>query len=320
MSTQRDVFINELFNYAKNDKDIILISVDMGAPSLDQWRAELPDQFIAAGISEQNAINVAAGLSAEGKKVYVYFMAAWVARCFEQIRYSCSMGNNPITIIGNSVGLGYAPAGPAHSPTEDIAYMRSINNIEIISPSNLSVIKSIVKLTYEDLKLRYIRLERSIAKQTETLYTNSFLIESGASVVKSGLSEIFDGRTKLAIVSSGYMLGRAIDVSNKLLDLNTGRVENCVIDLWRVKPLNNNVLKSVFKDFTHVVTIEEQTLDGGFGSSIYEFLMDNQIFVKTLRLGFPEKFIFENGTRDYLLNKHGLSTDSIYNRIINFVN
>ena len=69
--TQRDIFISELFELAKSDKDIILISVDMGAPTLDVWREELPEQFIAAGISEQNAINVAAGLSAAGKKVYV---------------------------------------------------------------------------------------------------------------------------------------------------------------------------------------------------------------------------------------------------------
>ena len=69
--TQRDTFISNLFEQAKTDKDIILISVDMGAPSLDVWREELPEQFIAAGISEQNAINVAAGLSSAGKKVYV---------------------------------------------------------------------------------------------------------------------------------------------------------------------------------------------------------------------------------------------------------
>ena len=121
MSSQRDTFITRLFERAREDKDICLISVDMGAPSLDRWRQELPNQFIAAGISEQNAINYAAGLSAAGKKVYVYFMASWVARCFEQIRYSCAMANNPITILGNGVALGYAPAGPAHAPTEDIA-------------------------------------------------------------------------------------------------------------------------------------------------------------------------------------------------------
>ena len=103
--SQRDTFIGELFEIAKNDKDVIMMSVDMGAPALDRWREELPDQFLFTGISEQHSINLAAGLSASGKKVYVYFMAAWAARCFEQIRYSCSMPNNPITILSNGVGL-----------------------------------------------------------------------------------------------------------------------------------------------------------------------------------------------------------------------
>ena len=129
MKAQRDTFISELYELAKQDKDIILMSVDMGAPSLDIWRETLPDQFIAAGISEQNAINVAAGLANSGKKVYVYFMAAWVARCFEQIRYSCAMAKNPITILGNGVALGYAPAGPAHEPNEDIEEHGYIENI-----------------------------------------------------------------------------------------------------------------------------------------------------------------------------------------------
>lgn len=320
MSTQRDIFINELFNYAKNDKNVIMISVDMGAPSLDQWREKLPDQFIAAGISEQNAINVAAGLSAEGKKVYVYFMASWVARCFEQIRYSCCMGNNPITIIGNGIGLGYAPAGPAHSPTEDIAYMRSLNNIEIITPANLNFIKSLVDLTYHTSKLRYIRLERSTAKQTDKLYSQHMsteLIDKGLSLIKPGLSE-FIGRPKLAIISSGYMLGRSIDVSNKLLELD-GRIENCVFDLWKIKPFNTGYFNLLVDEFTHIVTIEEQSLDAGFGSAVYECLLDNQKSIKTLRIGLPAQFIFKNGNREQLLDSNGLSVDSIYAKIKTFV-
>ena len=136
-TNQRDTFIGDLFQVAKNDKDVILISVDMGASALDQWREELPDQFIWTGISEQHTINLAAGLANQGKKVYIYFMAAWLARCFEQIRYSCAMAKNPITLLANGVALGYAPAGPAHETNDDIAYMRSRLDLEIQCPSNL---------------------------------------------------------------------------------------------------------------------------------------------------------------------------------------
>lgn len=317
--TQRDTFISRLFEYAKKDKDIIFISVDMGAPSLDIWREELPDQFIAAGISEQNAINVAAGLASEGKKVYVYFMASWMARCFEQIRYSCSMANNPITIIGNGIALGYAPAGPAHEPTEDIAYMRSINNIEIYSPSNLHMTKALVDLTLEKPKLRYMRLERKFASELEPYHSNinSISVETGVSLIKGGLKDpIESGTKKVAILTNGYMLGRGYQVWEKLIEKG---IEVSLYDIWKLKPLNQKVLKSNISHYDYLITIEEQSLDGGFGSIISEFICDNQLNHKLLRLGLPEKFIFENGSRDHLIDTHGLSTEEIYTNINNFI-
>ncbi len=313
--TQRDTFISNLFEKAKQDKDIIMISVDMGAPTLDIWRETLPDQFIAAGISEQNAINVAAGLSSQGKKVYVYFMASWVGRCWEQIRYSCAMADNPITILGNGVALGYAPAGPAHEPTEDIAYMRSINHIEIHSPANNNVL---VDLTLEEPKLRYLRLERKFASEVEGLYPNMSLhsVKSGLCLVKGGLTEEENKNKRVAILTNGYMLGRGYKVWQQLIE---NGYEVSLYDVWKLKPLNSDLLQQNLKRYSHLVTIEEQSLDGGFGSIISEFICDNQLSFKLLRLGLPEKFIFENGTRDHLIDTHGLSVKEIYNNITNFV-
>lgn len=312
MKAQRDTFISELFELAKTDKDIILMSVDMGAPSLDIWRETLPDQFIAAGISEQNAINVAAGLANSGKKVYVYFMAAWVARCFEQIRYSCAMAKNPITVLGNGVALGYAPAGPAHEPNEDIGYMRTINGIEIWSPANTSATKSLVQLTIEKPALRYIRLERNHAKEVESFDFNT---NNTINLIRSGLKEPVDGEPRIAILSSGYMLGRADNVWSTLINKH----QISLYDVWRIKPLNASQLSNILSNYTHVVTIEEQTLDGGFGSAICEAICDLGLNKKVLRLGLPERFIFENGSRDHLINTNGLSVQNIVEKIETFI-
>ena len=312
MKAQRDTFISELFELAKTDKDIILMSVDMGAPSLDIWRETLPDQFIAAGISEQNAINVAAGLANSGKKVYVYFMAAWVARCFEQIRYSCAMAKNPITILGNGVALGYAPAGPAHEPNEDIGYMRTINGIEIWSPANTSATKSLVKLTVEKPALRYIRLERNHAKEVEEFEFNT---NNTINLIRSGLKEPVEGEPRIAILSSGYMLGRADNAWSTLINEH----QISLYDVWKIKPLNASQLGNILSNYTHVVTIEEQTLDGGFGSAICEAICDLGLNKKVLRLGLPERFIFENGSRDHLINTNGLSVENIVEKIETFV-
>ena len=314
MTSQRDTFISNLFERAKLDKDIFLISVDMGAPSLDKWREELPEQFFAAGISEQNAINFAAGLSASGKKVYVYFMACWVARCFEQIRYSCAMAGNSITILGNSVGLGYTPAGPAHNPTEDIAYMKSLCGIEIYSPANNAVTKELVNLTCDEPKLRYIRFERSFPQELESLYLDSKIdsdfLNMGSQIVlyEDGGS----GESTICIITSGYLLARAIEVS-KILE-SEGH-DLAVVDLYRIKPVELAKLEEYDYDYDLIVTLEEQTLSGGFGSSVCELLADSGYKRNVLRIGLPEKYIFENGNREHLLNTNGLSVTTICEKI-----
>ncbi len=312
MSSQRDAFISRLFERAKKDKDICLISVDMGAPSLDRWRKELPKQFFAAGISEQNAINFAAGLSNSGKKVYVYFMAAWAARCFEQIRYSCAIAENPITILGNGVGLGYSPAGPAHNPTEDIAYMRTLCGIEIFSPCNSKMAEKLADLTCDDPKLRYIRLERAYAPEVENISYD----------FKAGMHNhpFYDLRMTMlkepsvCIITSGYMLGRAIKVAESLKDCTVA-----VVDLFKIKPINNPVFEELVEDFTYVVTLEEQTLSGGLGSVVSETMADLGLQRKILRIGLPDGYIFQNATRDYLLDKSGLSVEKIRGQIKEFV-
>lgn len=319
MIAQRDAFISRLFERAKKDRDIYMISVDMGSSALDIWREELPGQFFSAGISEQNAINFAAGLAARGKKPYVYFMACWVARCFEQIRFSCAMGGNPITILGNGVGLGYTPAGPAHEPTEDIAYMRSLCGIEIYSPANSLVATKLVDLTCEVPKLRYLRLERSYPKELENLYEGSSLsfdfLEKGMFTVKASATEKTTRASgpKVCLLSSGYLLGRTLKVWEKLV---ADGYEVSVVDWWKTKPVDPAVFQKTVKEYDLLVTIEEQTLSGGFGSAACELLADLGYKKNLLRFGLPERYIFENATRDYLLDHNGLSVDSIYNRIL----
>lgn len=310
MKAQRDVFIQSLYEKALVDKDIVFISADMGAPTLDQWKYNLKDQFIAAGISEQNAINVAAGMAKEGKKVFVYMMASWFARCYEQVRYSCAMANNPITILGNGIALGYAPSGPAHEPNEDLALARTLLNIEVYSPSNESSTDLLVDLCLNEPKLRYIRFERNYAKEmSDYIYFQD-------DTVKQLENSATYSNTKLAILSSGYLLGRSKQIYDTLKD----EYDVSLIDIWRLKPLDKEKLLGLLADKTHIVTIEEQTLDAGFGSAICEFLFDHNIKPNVKRFGLPDHYIFENGTRDHLLNSNGLNVTNLTEQIVRFIN
>ena len=318
MKTQRDEFIEKLFIEAKNNSDIVFISVDMGAPALDQWREQLPNQFIVAGISEQNAINLAAGLSRAGKKPYVYMMACWVARCFEQIRYSCAMAQNPITILGAGVGLGYAPAGPAHEPTEDLAYMRAIESIEIFSPSSIGLIQPLVNLTIAVPKLRYIRLERSVSEHVnnyKTSKTFSEVVDSGNQIFKEfGLS---DKKAKVTILSSGYLLQRVYDAS--VILQKEFKIDVQIVDVVRIKPLNIHYIIDMVHDSNFIVTVEEQAVSAAFGAAIVEGLSDQLFQAFVLRLGLKTAYVFENGTRDQLLDNNGLSIINIVHKVNEFV-
>lgn len=323
MTAHRDVFIDRLFDKAVDDKTIRLVAVDMGAPSLDRWRRDLPDQFVYGGISEQNSINISAGMSSEGCKVYVYYMGCWSMRCLEQMKYSCSMADNPITIVGNGIGLGYAPAGPAHEPTEDITYLKSVYGIEIITPSNEPMVESVVDLTYDTPRLRCIRIERTSSPEVEGLFPRTHPIsqsslDRGMAVIENGLSEsITQGaKPKIGIVSMGYMLGRGLECQRSLLAKG---YEASVIDLWRIKPINAEVLRETITPYDVIVTLEEHILSGGFGASICEAVCDMGLSKRILRIGLPERYVFENGTRDYLLDMNGLSTKDICLKIEGFI-
>jgi transketolase len=231
------------------------------------------------------------------------------SRCIEQVRYSCAMANNPITILGNGVALGYAPSGPAHEPNEDIALSRSLINIEVISPSNESATSELVDLCLEIPKVRYIRLERNYAKEVADVVYN---LHETIKVIKSSN---LNSEKEIAIISSGYMLGRA----SNLYDALSTEFNVKFIDIWKIKPLDSKSLYNEICSCTHVITIEEQSLSGGFGSAICEFLCDNNLKPSVRRFGLPEKFIFENGTRDHLIDSNNLSFKNILEQSIEFI-
>ena len=312
MKAHRDEFIEYLFHQAKADPDIVFISVDMGAPALDQWRKELPQQFVAAGISEQNAINFAAGLAAGGKKPYVYMMACWVARCFEQIRYSCAMPQNAVTIIGNGVALGYAPAGPAHEPTEDLCYMRAIEGLEITSPSTAAQVRFIAESTLSQPALRYVRLERSVALRLTDRTTAP--AEAGIDLL-----EVFKGNLnrELTILTSGYLLDRALDIAKDLSEETGWSIQ--ILDIWKIKPLDIGTLSTFIENSELLVTIEEQAREGAFGAAILEAISDLGLMTPTLRLSLSTAYAFENGSRDELLDLYGLSRGKMKSQILEVI-
>jgi transketolase len=308
LKTQRDVFLDSLFDKAKNDSSIMLLSVDMGAPAIDRWKLELPDQYIEMGISEQNAINVAAGLSRGGKKVFVYFMAVWVHRCFEQIRYSCAIGDNPITILGNSVGLGYAPAGPAHEPNEDISVMRSLHNLQIHSASSIVQIEGVLEQCLNSKIVTYVRLERKTYPDSELaykdflpgFYSNSYLFHDDKL------------KQKYAVLSYGQIMHRLFNLREKY---PAKLSEVSFIELSRIWPLDFDTLFTQLGNINKVLFVEEQSKSGSLSEVLaFEFASRGLLLnLKTIHL--PNSYIFENGNQEEILDSIGFSSSDILDQI-----
>lgn len=302
MELQRDVFIDVIFEAAKKDKDIIFLTADLGAKALDKFREELPGQCIHVGISEQNMIDVASGLSQCGKKVYCYAMAPFATlRCFEQIRVMLGAMKQPVTIIGVGVGYGYDDAGPTHYATEDLACMRTIAGMEIYTPCDVRAAENLAEKCIDDPKLRYIRLDRKP------------LIDLDVKGFGDGYNIIYDrhgGPDSILFLASGIMVHQSVIIRDRL---NNGRV----IDLYRIKPFPDII--HLVEDYDHIITLEEHFLAGGFGSAVLEALNDAGINKPVLRIGSKHHYYFENGGRDYIHKLAGIDEESVYQKIMEFI-
>jgi len=158
----RDAFFGELYKAAQTDKNIIILTCDMGAYALEDFKKEYPSQYYNIGIMEQSSINVAAGLTLMGFKVFVYGIAAFmIYRCLEQIKLNLSDMELPITIIGSGPGLSYKADGPTHHAIYDIPIMRSIPHIMIITPTNADEAMEAAQIALKTQKAIYIRLGKS---------------------------------------------------------------------------------------------------------------------------------------------------------------
>ncbi len=304
----RDAFIDEIYKSALKDKDIIFISADFGAVALDDFRKNLPKQFIHAGISEQNMVDVGAGLALAGKKVFLYAMAPFITtRCYEQTKAVVSSMQLPITFIAVGVGLGYDHATLTHFTTEDIAIMRALNGIRILTPVDSTSALHIAKECVKHPKFTYIRLERNLQPY---LYGDRL-----PNHLDDGYVSVHPGKD-FALVSSGYMTHKALKVRE--IFLKEG-IDLGVIDIFRVKPISRNLLSKLLSNYKSIITIEEQMLDGGFGSVILETLADTGVCMPIKRIGIEDNFKVVNGNREYLNKLYSIDVDSIVLKVRSFI-
>ena len=268
--SMRDAFWNALYEKAKDDRNIVILSADFAAPSLDKFRLNLPSQFINLGISEQNMILVAAGMAIEGKKPFCYAIAPFLTmRCFEQIRLYPAGMRLPVTLVGVGAGVSYVDSGYTHHAIEDMTIIRSLPNFSIYNASDSMMAEQFVSVSIENDNPKYIRLDREIFQN----FNQNINFEFGFRILRS----IQD----ITIIATGNMTHTAI----KIADIYRAKEKSIgVIDLFKI-PLNKKLLVGQLKSCRHILTLEEHSLNGGMGSYILEILNDEQIQIPVKRIG-----------------------------------
>lgn len=295
----RDAFFGALYDVARNDRDVVVLSNDFGAPSLDRFRADFPAQFVNAAISEQNMMSTAAGMAMRGKKVVVYSIATFATlRALEQTKIDiCSM-RQPVSILAVGAGYAYSTDGPTHHATEDIAVMRSLAHMEVLSPSESAMAAVLAAQVPHASGPRYIRLDRG---------KWPLLGETGQDDCSAGLRVPRDGRD-IVLVSTGVMVHRAIQVAE---ELTRQGISARVVDLYRLKPLNLELFRKALAGAKAVAAIEEHTIHGGVGSIVAEAMADAGILKPLKRFAIPDELLYGYGERDALHGKRGLDIGSL---------
>ncbi len=269
--TQRDAFWKKVYEQAQTNKDIVVISADMGAPSLDAFRRDMPSQFINVGIAEQQAISLAAGLAFEGKHPFVYAIAPFITlRCLEQIRVSCSIMNIPITVVGIGVGFGYDDSGPTHHLLEDIAVMRVFPNIIINSISDSTMAAEVACRSLHYTSTNYVRLDRHL---TPSLYSEGHKFTADYEILKDDPNNL--------ILATGSAVHIALNVAQIIQKKYHKKIG--VVDVHTI-PVSSKFLELLSKA-KQIITLEEHFLSGGFGSYILEVVNENQLDTRVSRFG-----------------------------------
>lgn len=256
-----------------------------------------PDRFIEMGVAEQDLVTVGAGLAAVGKIPFVSSYAAFMpGRCWEQIRTTIALNEQPVKLIGSHAGVSVGPDGATHQMLEDLALMRALPKMVVIAPGDSIEAEKATLAMAKDHRPNYMRLAREATPIITTIDTP---FEIGQAYV------LVEGED-VSIIATGTMTYHALAAAEKLYK---DGIDAEVVHVPTIKPLDEEtILKSVRKT-KHVITVEEAQINGGLGGAVAELLGENYP-VPMRRIGMRDRF-GESGEPNELLDYFGLDAKHI---------
>jgi transketolase len=300
----RAAFSSTLARLALADSKVLLLTGDHGYALFDEFRKACPDQYINAGIAEQNMVGMAAGLARVGYRPFVYGLAAFVPiRVVEQIKLDIAHDNLPVVLLGDGAGFVYSYLGTSHQSTEDIACTRAIPGLEVLSPADRHEMAACMDYAYVSQRPVYLRMGKSDLGDVH-----------GEPIAKLNIGQLLKIRHAPpegpGIIATGSMVQTALKIANEF-NLN----------LWSapsLKPLSGVDISAAARDSKGLITMEEHSIFGGLGAAITETITERSP-TRVLRIGVSDRFSLHCGSYDYLLKEHGLDLDSVRRKIRDFI-
>lgn len=289
---------------AKDKENLKVLTADLSLLSgMDRFIANYPDKFLQVGIAEQNMIGIAAGLAMEGRCVFATTYASFIAvRSLEHIRQHLSHLQCNVKVVGSAAGVVAARSGVSHWATEDLAFMRVLPNMTVLSAADsLEAIKMAQYAANEEGPV-YIRLSGGL--DCPVIYQEDYEFQAGKMVT---LKEGED----VAILSTGLMVSESLKAAEIL---EKRGITSTVINVHTIKPLDREKLDEVFESYKLIVTVEEHNILGGMGSAIAEYKATKANTPRQVFIGFPDSFA-KAGVQRYIWEQKGLTDMQIAERI-----
>lgn len=299
--TNRQVICDTLLAAAKEDRNIIVACSDSrGSGSMTAFFEQFPAQSVEVGIAEQDLVSISAGLAACGKKVFAVSPACFLStRSYEQAKVDVAYAETNVTLVGISGGISYGALGMTHHSLQDIAAMSALPGMRVYLPSDRFQTKAVVEELLQDEKPAYIRVSRSAS---EDLYSEDTVFSGGAKVLQEGKDVLF--------VACGELVAPCLHAAELL---EKEGISAGVVDAYRVKPLNEELILKAAEGVRLVAAAEEHSPYGGLFSMTAQ-LFSSKCPKKVVGLTLPDGHIV-TGTQSEAFQYYGLTAEGIARRV-----
>ncbi len=301
----RDAFTRALMREAAHDPRLTLVTGDLGFGVLKPFWETYPDQFVNAGIAEQGMTGLAAGLAMTGRTVLTYSIGNFpTLRCIEQIRNDCAYHDANVKVVCVGGGFVYGSLGMSHHATEDMAILRALPNVTVFTPGDPHEVEAIVPVMLRTPGTCYLRLGRG---------GEPFLHEGPIEHYEAPKALTLRAGTDVALLSAGGILTQTVSAAKKLAEQG---VSAEVVSFPCIKPIDKEKLAELAGRFRHIVTVEEHSVVGGFGSAVCEVIAETGLPCRVHRIGMEDEYSCIVGAQQYLRGEYSMDDEAIARRTL----